>query len=88
LFKTLHDDFLFESSKFELNIDGKLKQNIIQNYKIVDSLNQNDIDIIFDDTFNCVKMNIVDTWSRFVLSAFYIKLIKKISMKLIDENKT
>jgi hypothetical protein len=79
-FLEINSNFIKDSSINELNINSHIK-SFINKTIINNKMNENFeevLDLIFDD----VKTNILDTFSRFSTSKYYINMIKTFSKNL------
>jgi hypothetical protein len=79
-FLEINSNFIENNSINELNINSNIKSFIkktIKNNKINENFEEM-LDLIFDD----VKTNILDTFSRFSTSKYYINMIKTFSKNL------
>jgi hypothetical protein len=77
----IYSNFIKDDSMNQLNISSKHKnliESMIKNDIVVNDSFEEIIDLIFDD----VKTNILDTFSRFSTSKYYINMIKTFSKNL------
>ena len=82
----LYENYVKNESTMELNINAEKKNNFENFYNQIDKITEKEFQLILDDLFDGVKLNITDTYSRYIHSSYYIKMIKKFSQNLITSD--
>jgi hypothetical protein len=80
----IYDNFISESSRLQLNISGHIFDSFVNIMNSNEEYKNSQFDRLLDSLFQGVKINIIDTYSRFVFSKNYINMIKFFSTKLAE----